>query len=382
MRRFVAPGPALLALLLLAAAGASSVAAPRPEPKQSEPPAFSLFLIGDAGKPAPGGEPVLVSLRRDVALAGTRAAVAFLGDNVYPAGLPAPGTNDRAEMERRLDAQLDAVRGSGARVVLIPGNHDWQKGGKDGWEAVKRQERYVEERGGPGVSFVPDGGCPGPVVIDVSDRLRLLALDTQWWLQSQARPQGPSSGCEAGTEGEVIAGLREALAGAGSREVVVIAHHPLVSGGPHGGHFTLRQHLFPLTDAKHGLWLPLPLVGSLYPVARGAGVSPQDQTSGEYRHMRESLAGALRERPPLAWASGHEHVLQVIESPEWGRVLLSGAGYFGHASPVGEVPGSLYRASRAGYLRLDLLSDGTRRLAVILAAKDGSSREDFAKRLD
>jgi len=344
---------------------------------------LSLVLIGDAGHPAPGGEPVLASLRRDLLLAGSRALVAFLGDNLYPAGLPVPGHRDRAPLERRLDAQLDAVSGTGARAVFIPGNHDWEKGGRDGWEAVKRQERYLEERGGAAVVFAPSGGCPGPEVLDVpGDRLRLVALDTQWWLHAHARPEHPVSGCEADSEAEVVAGLRAALSGAGSRDVVVLAHHPLASGGPHGGHFTLRQHLFPLTDVKDGLWLPLPLVGSLYPVARARGVSAQDQGSREYRHMRDSLAGAARGKRPLAWASGHEHVLQVIESPEWGRLLVSGAGIHGHESPVAEVPGSLYRASRAGYMRIDFLEDGTRRLAVVEVAKDGSAREAYARLID
>jgi len=263
-------------------------------------------------------------------------------------------------------------------VLFVPGNHDWQKGGADGWESVKRQEQHVEARGGSVVSFLPSGGCPGPEVVDVSDRLRLVALDTQWWLHDHARPEDPSSACEADSEAEVVSGLRAALARAGERDVVVLAHHPLVSGGPHGGHFTLRQHLFPLTDVKDGLWLPLPLIGSIYPGARGSGASAQDQSSRENRHMRESLVAAAKERPPLAWAAGHEHVLQVIESPEWGRVLVSGGGIFDHASAVKDVPGSLFRASRAGYMRIDWLKDGTRRLGVILVSKDGSSREGFA----
>ena len=98
--------------------------------------------------------------------------------------------------------------------------------------------------------------------------------------------------------------------------------------------------------------------------------------------MRQSLAGAAKDHPPLAWTGGHEHVLQVIESPQWGRVLVSGTGIFGHTSPVKDVPGSLYHASRAGYMRIDWLRDGTRRLGVIEVAKDGSFHESFAKRLD
>jgi hypothetical protein len=371
-----------LILPLLAADPSQQAASTLPVPSHDEV-ALSLFLVGDAGKPAEPEEPVLASLRRDLALAGGRAIVAFLGDNLYPAGLPAPGHRDRRELERRLDAQMDAVLGTGARAVFVPGNHDWQKGGRDGWESVKRQERHLEARGAPTVVHEPSGGCPGPELVDdPGGRLRLVALDTQWWLHGHARPEHPDSGCAADSEDEVVAALGAALAGAGGRDVVVIMHHPLASGGPHGGHFTFRQHVFPLTDVKGALWLPLPLIGSIYPAARARGVSAQDVASREYRHMRDALVGAAKGRKPLAWAGGHEHVLQVIESPRLGRVLVSGSGIYGHTSPVGDVEGSLYRASRAGYMRIDFLKGDTRRLAVVEVAKDGSAREAYARLID
>lgn len=164
--------------------------------------------------------------------------------------------------------------------------------------------------------------------------------------------------------------------------MVVLAHHPLVSGGPHGGKFGFKQHLFPLTEWKKGLFVPLPIVGSLYPVARASGISAQDQPSGEYRHVRDALAGAMRGRMPLAWVSGHEHVLQVIESREWGRVLVSGSGIYGHASHVGDVEGSLFHAARSGFMRVDFPRSGTPRLAVLEVGKDGRYREAYARRLE
>jgi hypothetical protein len=375
--------PRLPLLLALAALQAAAPSAPAPPPPpEPDAVAETLFLIGDAGEPARGGEPVLIALRRQVERAGRRSTVVFLGDNVYPDGLPPRDHPERSEMERRLDDQVDAVKDLAARVVFIPGNHDWAKGGKDGWEAVRRQERRIEERGGPAVVHLPDDGCPGPEVVDTGDRLRLVALDTQWWLHSHDRHEHPSSPCATDSEEEVAAGFSAALEAGGGRDVVVLTHHPLVSSGPHGGKFGLKQHLFPLTAVGDALWVPLPLVGSLYPAARGAGVSPQDTTSGEYRRMREALVAAARGRRPLAWAGGHEHVLEVIESPRWGRVLVSGAGIYGHVTYARGVPGSLYRAARAGFMRIDFLRDGRRRLGVVEVAADGSYREAFARLLE
>jgi Calcineurin-like phosphoesterase len=343
--------------------------------------ARSLFLIGDAGKPAKGEEPVLVALRRDVAPLASRATVVFLGDNVYPRGLPPETDPDRPEMERRLDDQVDAARPFGAHVVFIPGNHDWAGGRSGGWASVRREQQRVEERGGPAVEFLPKDACPGPEVVDEGQQLRLVALDTQWWLQSHQEPQGTTTTCAADSEEEVTEALRAALEQAGRRAVVVVMHHPLVSGGPHGGRFGLKQHLFPLTEVKKWAWLPLPLIGSAYPIARSQGISSQDQGSGAYRRMRDALVGAARGHPPLAWASGHEHVLEVIERRQLGRVLVSGAGIVGHASYVRDVDGARFAAGQAGYMRIDFLDDGRRRLSVVEVAKDASSREVYSEPL-
>jgi hypothetical protein len=372
------------ALLLGAAVALGAAPPPTSLPPAPDPAAVAetLFLIGDAGDPAPGGEPVLIALRRQLERSSARATVVFLGDNLYPAGLPPPEDPTFAEMARRIDDQVDVVEGTHARAVFIPGNHDWERGGRDGWAAVRREEHRVEARGGPDVSFLPNEGCPGPEVLDAGERLRLVALDTQWWLHRYDRPLHPAESCPTDAKDEIVDALRRALESAGGRDVVVLGHHPLQSGGPHGGNFGLRQHLFPLTEWKRFLFVPLPVIGSTYPIARGAGISPQDIPSDEYGRMREALAGALSGHWPLAYAGGHEHILQVIESPRWGRVLVSGAGIYGHHTYVRSVEGSLYRSSRAGFMRIDFLRDGRRRLGVVEVGRDGAGREAYARILE
>ena len=367
------------ALVALLAAGpavhADRKAALSPSPAEIE---HTVLLVGDGGNPAEGTEPVLVALRRELLRDPGRTTVVFLGDNLYEQGLGPVDHPDRVEMERRIDDQVAAVSDTGAQVLFVPGNHDWDNSGPDGWNSIRREQERVEQRGGKDVHFLPKEGCPGPEWLDAGERLRLVALDTQWFLHAYEKPVHPTSTCAADSEEEVTARLRSVLEEAAPREVVVVSHHPLESGGPHGGHFTLKDHLFPLTNKKKWLWLPLPLIGSAYPIARKSGITPQDLSSPEYQRMRDVLFEAARGRPPLAWAAGHEHILQVIESPRWGRVLVSGAGIYGHVSPVRNVPGSRHKASRAGYMRLDLLKDGRRRLTVLEVEKDAATREAFA----
>ena len=103
--------------------------------------------MGDAGAPRAGGEPVLEALSRELAMQRVETVVVFLGDNVYPKGLPEPQDPERAEAERSLRAQLQVVERAGAKGYFVLGNHDWDRFGKGGWEAALRQERYVDSVG-------------------------------------------------------------------------------------------------------------------------------------------------------------------------------------------------------------------------------------------
>lgn len=341
----------------------------------------SLFLIGDAGVPA-ASDPVLAELRTQAARDPARSLIAFLGDNLYPRGMPGEKAPGRRDAERRLRAQIEAARGSGAPAVFVPGNHDWADRGS-GWEGIRRQGAFLAEHGGGTVALVPADGCPGPVVRDLGERLRVVAIDTEWWLYRGPKPLDPTSSCPADSEKEVLEALGNAIRSAGDRRVVVVAHHPLASGGTHGGNFTWSDHLFPLRARHPWLWIPLPGVGSGYPMARQRGVSNQDMSGALNRRMREALASVFTQHPPLVYAAGHEHNLQVLQGRDTPYLLVSGAGAFGHLTRTHETPATLFARTASGFMRIDVDKNGEARLAVVVVPGRGARpAEAFAKLLD
>lgn len=323
--------------------------------------AAELFLIGDAGLPAPGGEPVLAALKKAVSWDPDRSLVVFLGDNVYPAGLPDSTSPYRKEAERILKAQLDVLRETGTHGVFVPGNHDWDAGGPLGWWTVVRQEHYIEEHGEGLASFRPSYGCPGPEIIDYGDALRLVFLDTQWWLHEGRKPQGADSPCPATSRAEVIDSLRSVLRNASPRAVIVMAHHPIISAGHHGGYFDWPAYVVPL-----------------YAWARLTGFANQDISSREYRAMRDALEQAFSESRPLIYAAGHEHNLQVLARRPARFLLVSGGGVYGHTTGLRGITGTRYVRSASGFMRLTVLTDGRLRLGAFVVDGEGEATEDFS----
>lgn len=367
--------------VLLGAFACAGAAPPQPAPVPELAPdevALSLYLIGDAGAPSPRGEPVLEALDRELRSRRSQRVVVFLGDNAYPRGLPAPGQPDRREAERRLGDQVKAITAAGAEGFFVLGNHDWAEYGKEGWEAARRQEAFVDSVGQGTVVVRPGSGCPGPAVVDLGTRIRLLLLDTQWWLHSGPKPRDPDSGCATDSEPEVVDSLRAAVTSASGRLVVVVAHHPLVSGGVHGGHFGWKDHVFPLRNIEPWLWLPLPLIGSLYPALRQSGISRQDMSSKTYQRMIKAFRRAFSDAPPALYAAGHEHNLQVIARRVVPLELVSGGGYYGHSGRAVALKGTLFARKASGFARLDVPESGHARLAILQVDGAGRSREVFS----
>jgi hypothetical protein len=335
----------------------------------------TLFLIGDAGEPtAATTEPNLLSLTRQLSRAPDKSTVIFLGDNLYPAGLPVATSPLRAAMEGRLLQVLQVIKHSGAYGIIMPGNHDWDRSGPDGWQAVKRQAAFVQQTLGAQGAFLPKAGCPGPEIVDIGHHLRLILLDTQWWLHKEEKPQHPDSDCLVDAPEEITTRAQEALVTAGARAVLVAAHHPLDTHGIHGGFFGWRDHLFPLRNFSPYLWLPLPGVGSLYPLVRSLGVSSQDLAGPANRKMRQALEAMFKKQPPLAFASGHEHSLQVLTHGDIVKYLLvSGHGTRQQTEPVSHSTNTLFAYQHPGFMRLDILQDGRVRLGVMEPRGNGST---------
>jgi len=294
----------------------------------------TLFLIGDAGEPDPRqiASPLDSLVVQAATTAPERTIIVFLGDNVYDAGIPAEGAAEWADARRRLDAQVRAIP-PGVRGIFVPGNHDWANATAFGLYAIRLQEQMIASLAqGRNVRLLPGNGCPGPATLDVG-RLRLIALDTQWWLHSYI-VRDEKSACPTATVGAVTAALREQVRPQGpGRVVFVAAHHPLMTGGMHGGY-----------------------CGATGPFRRFGG-NAQDILSSANRAMRDSLRSAFFGHPPLAYVAGHDHNLQVLRG---GRnvdyLLVSGAGAASKTECAVRMRESYYVSQhRAGFMRVDIL---------------------------
>ncbi|SNC63470.1 Calcineurin-like phosphoesterase [Hymenobacter gelipurpurascens] len=286
-------------------------------PNADAVPLHRVAVLGDPGAVATDGtDAILNLLERWEQETGPAGTIIILGDNIYPTGLPAVEHPGRAAAEARFKTLLAALAQFKGQVVLLSGNHDWNKGRPDGWEYLKRQEAFVHEQL-PTAHYLPEGGLPGPVSLQLAEGVLLIVLNTQWWVQTGPRPAADAK--------EPFRQLQQLLEENQHQRVLVAGHHPLYSNALHGGKFTAKQHVFPLTTVNKRAYVPLPLIGSLLPLYRKVVGAAEDMAHPRYRKMRRRLLRVLQQFPGVIYAAGHDHNLQYFQK-NGGHYLVSGAG--------------------------------------------------------
>ncbi|NUQ25577.1 MAG: metallophosphoesterase [Saprospiraceae bacterium] len=359
MSKYLSP-TLLAAMVILSACGDYrlhlSKNATKPESVQLPPEsevAHTIYLIGDAGySPENGTAAPLAALQHHLDKAPANSSVIFLGDNIYPSGLPPRKADDRAEAEHNLLTQLDILKNYKGQPYFIPGNHDWRYNLK----GVLRQEEFVEEYLNKGNVWLPNNGCGDPEVVEVNDQLVIVFIDTHWWVTNWEKEPEINAGCEVKSRKNFLYLFEEAIKKHRDKNIVIAMHHPLYSNGPHGGRYTVKQHLFPLTDLSKNLYLPLPVVGSVFAFLRGTIGSRQDVANPQTKALKKGLLASAQKNGSFTFVCGHEHNLQYFENDNQ-AYIVSGAG--AKTSPASLGRGAQFAYGRQGFSILKYYKDGS-----------------------
>ncbi|MCB4235269.1 hypothetical protein LDL59_09705 [Kaistella anthropi] len=83
--------------------------------------AHRFYLIGDAGNAdQQSAQSILEQFKTHLDSAGSNSTVLFLGDNIYPKGLPKEEGKDRKLAIEKLDDQISLVKNFKGKTIFIP----------------------------------------------------------------------------------------------------------------------------------------------------------------------------------------------------------------------------------------------------------------------
>lgn len=280
--------------------------------------AHTFYLIGDAGNAGDSStNATLSNLEKRLKKSDTHSTLIFLGDNIYPIGIPADKKHPEYESAvKKINRQLEITKDFKGKTIFIPGNHDWYSG----LEGLEAEAQWVNDYFKKEDVFQPKKFC----AIDdlkISKNLVLITIDSQWFLEDWGNHPKINDNCEIKTR-EVFFEELENLLNKNQDKIKIIAlHHPLLSNGTHGGQFSWEKQLFPF-ESK----FPLPILGSfLNLIRKTSGISPQDLQNKVYQVYTKRITALLQGQDNVVVVSGHDHNLQFLEKNNITQII-SGSG--------------------------------------------------------
>ena len=376
----------LLLLLSNCATNKLQIADPQSNniPKTTSKVAHRFYLIGDGGNtPIGSTSPTLSALKNELTTAPKNSTLLFLGDNIYPSGLPKKKNVNYDFAKYQLDLQTSITKNFKGNTIFIPGNHDWYSNGLKG---LSRQESYVNTRLGKN-SFLPKNGCPIEKVT-ISEDIVLLVIDSEWFLTDWNKHPTINDNCELKTRKQFFDEYESLIKKARGKTTIVAMHHPLYTNGPHGGQYSIRQQLFPIDNS-----IPLPIIGSILNLIRKtSGISNTDLQNKKYIQFKKRIVTLSQENEKVIVVSGHEHSLQYLVQDNIAQII-SGSG--SKTSETRLRKNGHFSYGAPGYARLDILTDGSSRVSFystndkrivykseVLASNDSITNFTYKKNTD
>ncbi|MGV3460472.1 MAG: metallophosphoesterase [Flavobacterium sp.] len=333
-------------------------------------PEHRFFLVGDAGYvTAPHTKKLLSILDRKLKRTGEATTLLFLGDNIYPEGMPLDkDSKERKDSEATLQGQIDLAKSHKGKTWFIPGNHDWYHG----FEGLLEQEKFIEKQIDKG--FLPGKGC---AIKDkkINDNTTLITVDSQWFIEDWDNYPNINDECNVKTREDMFVELEDQLNKNQDKTIILAIHHPIMTNGSHGGHYSAEKQFYPLNQR-----IPLPVLGSMINLARKAsGYSTQDIQSRVYGELAKRIKAMIQDKDNVIVVSGHDHNLQYIYRDNIHQII-SGAGTKSEAALVIKPLDFTY--GYTGYAMLDIYDDCTARVWYY-GLDDGPSGEKllFTKKI-
>lgn len=312
----------------------------------------TFYLIGDAGNADdPNAKQLFTKLKNRLEKADSTSTLLFLGDNIYPNGIPKKFSPERTLAGQKLQYQLELSEKFKGNTIFIPGNHDWYSG----IDGLAAQAKIVNEYFKSKKAFLPRKNC-GIDHVDVNDDVSLIILDTQWYFEDWNEHPTINEDCDIKTREQFFTELESEINKSQKKTTIIAMHHPLLSNGPHGGQFSLEKQIFPIKFR-----FPLPIIGTAINFLRKTtGASPQDLQGRRYNALVKRIRTLIADKTNVVIVSGHEHNLQYIDKENI-KQIISGAGSKEEAARA--IGKNDFSFGHNGYAVLQVLKNGASKVS-------------------
>ncbi len=295
----------------------------------------SIYFVGNAANQDDDWiDGIIQSVDPDV-----KTDVFFVGDFTDNDGIR---NKPKKKNENRLKSFKRIKKETNGKLFFLSGDRDWDNSGPNGKKKVKHLEDYIEGKLKLKKSFIPSNACPGPFVMERDKRTTIIAINSQWFMHPHERPEAPDTDCSILFENDFWEELESLLDDAHGKNVIITAHHPIYSSGPHGGEKLGWKHF-------------IPIYGQVYAAYKQFDGSSRDLSNPRYNHYVERMRSLIHDHKSVLYVSGHDFFNTVLEYD---------GNYYINTSVAKKTTGFrknkhiVFGESKAGFVQLNLFKNG------------------------
>jgi len=307
-------------------------------PAQSAANDHSVYLLSNL-ESLPADAPELTAVEQQIQNEKGDFTILITGDFVDENGLGSkPNQDDIDKLDRLIN-----MSGTKGKIVFVPGDREWDNGGKRGLKKLKSLEKYLESKLGKGQVFFPQKGCLGPEVIDIGEHLRIVAINTQWMLEENKRPEEEDADCGLLNETEFWYEIEDMFDVGENRNVIIAGHHPVLSYGQYAGYRLGAKHILP------------PIIGSFITGYHQSVGGKKDLSRQNIKAYSSRMLGLTQRFQGGIFVSGHEYDTQLLFKNNNYHI---NSGALAKGRPVGRGKETLYKSKHPGFVKLLFAEDG------------------------
>jgi hypothetical protein len=322
------------------------------DPIRQQKISHQIIITGDAGH-SKGISPKMMHMMEQLsAEAGTNSTLLLLGDNINSISENKSPQNLDTQANLLLAEMANTFKG---QTYYIPGDLEWRKNNQAGVDQIEKWwQDHVE---GDEDTFIPDDGCPGPEVEELTDKLVLIAFDSRWFIENWNRNEIHNESCDIRNRDDLLLELRNEIKSYYHTHNIILAmHHPVFSTGRRGGYSCFKDHIFPFSDIDGHIPIPLPVLGSAITFLKKKIPGRQDILHPVYQELAKTIDHFNRDYPGMIVVSAHDFNLQYLRDKVQ-HYIVSGA-LVDHA-PVSLSDSAFFTYGNLGVARLNIFDDGS-----------------------
>lgn len=259
------------------------------------------------------------------------ASVVVMG-NITPKGGYPPKKEDRKKVEDYLKQNLmTPLEGFNGNIIYNPGRNEWNK---EGHQNIDDLESFLQDESE--AEFWPNDGCPIEGE-DLNDDVRLVMVDSQWFLENWDDHPYINDKCEIKTREQFFIEFKDELKDEQGKTIIVSVHHPVMS------------------NTRLGFFNKI------------GGFTEQSYENPLMKELRGKLKTLSRQFEDVIFVSGNDRNLQYILDDNTPQII---SGAMGKLQKVKKEK-DYFASSTPGFSKLNIFKDGSSVVDFYEAGENG-----------